>query len=133
VRANLSVICTVIVVASVSSCDKVVYIDDELRAQQRFGAVAIGESEESLGEVLGAPAATAIRTDSGLILEDRTDGAPRTLALRNDDRDQWPELIRFLPRRPIAQKVVVFIEGTVTAYYFIGADGRVEYVSVFTT
>jgi hypothetical protein len=49
------------------------------------------------------------------------------------DRSNWPAELRFLANRNVSSKVLVYINGTVTAYYFIGPEGRVEYVDLFTS
>jgi len=123
----------VIVLALLSSCDKTVYLEAELRAQEHFGSVEVGHTEESVIQLFGPPLGTVKSTESGLVFEDHSAGSPETLALPDDETLHLPELIRFMPKRPTTGKVLVYNEGTVTAYYFIDANGLVEFVSVHTT
>lgn len=131
---RIALVLRVLAVSLVFGCGKHIYTDDELKTQERFRSVEVGTSEQALVASLGAPLGVAARTASGeLAFEFNEGGVAKRIALDANDRSQWPRDLQFLPDRPISAKVLVYTEGTVTAYYFIGPDGRIEDVNLFTS
>jgi hypothetical protein len=129
---RVSTLATVVLLAAVtvSSCDSVVYIAPEIEAQKLFGSIEAGSSRESVVAALGAPDEVLTPLHSHFALESR-DGS--TMQLTIGDRNEWPDPIRFLPDRPVTGEVLVYIDGTVAAFYFIDVHDHVEHVSVFTS
>lgn len=123
-----------LVCALLSACDSQVYTDDELEAQERFSRIKAGAAEQEVRASLGAP--SGIATHSGpdqLSFESGEGGSERGVLLDANDRSKWPTDLEFLPKRPVSGKVLMYTDGTVTAYYFLSPDGRVEYVDLFTS
>ena len=128
-RIVLNAVGILMALTLVSSCDNLVYADAELKAQERFRSIKIGQTEKSLVELFGPPLGVATPTDSGLVLEGHT----KKYTPGDEESMEWPYVMRFAPKRPVTGKILVYNEGTVAAYYFIDAYGRVEYVSVYIT
>jgi hypothetical protein len=123
-----------IVSALISGCDRKVHADYELNAQDRFKAVKLGTTEQDVWSSLGTPSSVVTRTGSDeLSVEVGKGGDTSRKAISASDRSSWPAELEFLPKRIVSSKVLVYIDGTVSAYYFIGLDGRVEYVDLFTS
>ncbi len=117
-----------------SACDKQIYTDDELKTQQRFRSIKIGASEEGLIASLGPPMGVTTPTASEqLSFETNEGGVSRRISIDASDRSQWPRDLQFLPKRRVSGKVLVYADGTVTAYYFVDPDGRVEHVDLYTS
>lgn len=125
---------TILLVLFLPGCGQQVYTDEESLIQERFRAVETGTGEQQLTESLGAPAGIVMRdAQSQLSFQRREDGTSKQYVLNENDRSEWPHDLQFLPKRPVAWKVFVYTEATVFAYFFVGADGRVEHVSVHTS
>ena len=120
--------------ALISGCDRKVYADYELKAQDRFKAVKLGSAEQDVRSSLGTPSIVVTRTGSDeLSVEVRSEGDTNRKSNSARDRSNWPSELRFLADRPVTGSVLVYIDGTVIAYYFIGPEGRVEYADLFTS
>jgi hypothetical protein len=118
----------------VSGCDRKIYADGELDAQDRFKAIELGAAEQDVRNALGTPSSVVVRAGSDELLVEVTDGREtRRKPISTNDRSNWPAELRFLSDRPVTSKVLVYIDGTVTAYYFLSPEGRLEYVDLFTS
>ena len=127
---------TVVLIASalLSGCDRKVYAGYELKAQGRFKAVKLGTSEQDVQSSLGTPSSVVTRTGPDELLVEVSDGGDTNRkSISASDRSNWPAELRFLANRNVSSKVLVYIDGTVTAYYFISPEGHVEYVDLFTS
>lgn len=114
-----------------SACDTQVYADEELKAQERFGSIKVGATEHDVRASLGTPSGVAEqRGQDHLSFES---GEVGNTLLDAKDRSKWPADLQYMPKRLVSGKVLVYTDATVTAYYFVGLDGRVEYVEVFTS
>jgi hypothetical protein len=135
--ANVTrLVLTVALIASalISGCDRKVYADYELNAQDRFKAAKLGTTEQDVWSSLGTPSSVVTRTGSDeLSVEVGNEGDTSRKAISASDRSSWPAELEFLPKRIVSSKVLVYIDGTATAYYFIGSEGRVEYIDLFTS
>jgi hypothetical protein len=115
-------------------CDSQVYTDQEIEAQRRFESIKIGATEAEVLSLLGRPTGTATRSrPDELMFEFDDHGVERRLSLQTSNRAAWPADLQFMSERPVSAKLLVFKAATVTAYYFIGSDERVEHVDVFTS
>lgn len=115
-------------------CDSKVFTDAEMQSQRRFSTIKEGQSYDEVISHMGKPTGQIRRIDaSALVYEPLTDGTVAATRLSTSSRDQWPAVIRFLPDRQIEGSVLVFNEGTVTAFVFLSATGAVEHVDVHTS
>jgi hypothetical protein len=132
--ARLVLTVAVIACALISGCDRKVYADYELNAQDRFKAVKLGTAEQDVRSSLGTPSSVVTRAGSNeLSVEVSNGGDTSSKSISANDRSNWPPELQFLANRTVSGKVLVYIDGTVTAYYFIDPEGRVEYVDLFTS
>jgi hypothetical protein len=132
--ARLVLTVALIACALISGCDRKVYADYELNAQDRFKAVKLGTAEQDVRSSLGTPSSVVTRSESDeLSVEVNNGGDTSRKSISASDRSNWPSELQFLANRTISGKVLVYIDGTVTAYYFIDPKGRVEYVDLFTS
>jgi hypothetical protein len=104
-----------------------VYAEGELAAKERLSAVHIGDDEASVVSMLGPPEVVIMQAGKRLSLDLR---AGERLTVDAHDRTAWPMELQFLPAREIGGKVLVYVEGTVFAYYFVDERGHVEFVDV---
>src|SRR5215211_5102791 len=100
-------------------CDSKVFTDAEMQSQRRFSAIKEGQAYEEVISHVGKPTGQIRRIDdSTLVYEPSGDERVASTRLNRSSRDQWPAVIRFLPDRGVAGSVLVFNEGTVTAFVF---------------
>jgi hypothetical protein len=117
--------------ATVSACDGFVYADGEQAALDEFRAVSVGESESGVVSALGIPTAVVHESENGsLLIEIQREGGAESRALDPSQRSSWPPEMRFIPSREIEGKVLIYMDGTVFAYYFIDRAGFVAFVDV---
>jgi hypothetical protein len=132
--ARLVLAVALVACSLVSGCDRKIYTDDELNIQDRFRAIKVGSAEQDVRHALGAPSSVVVRAGSDDLVVEVTDGGEtRRAQISTNDRSNWPSELQFLADRPITGKVLVYIDGTVTAYYFLNPEGRLEYVDLFTS
>jgi hypothetical protein len=113
----------------ITACN--VYTDQEIAAQQRFEAVAIGTRESDLISSLGTPQGLVKRSGpSQLVLQFDELSDKGEIRLDETDRANWPQELQFLPERPVTNKVLIYLDSTVWAFYFFSSDNEVEHASV---
>jgi hypothetical protein len=105
---------------------------------ERGGDEALADAgragQENVEVLTDPPSGVAARSGSDqLSFESDDGGTKRRMSLDANDRSKWPRDLQFLPKRSVTGKVLVYTDGTVTAYYFVSRDGRVEYVDLFTS
>jgi hypothetical protein len=114
---------------SLLACDTAVYHPDEIRAEKQFKAIPAGTTEENLISQLGTPI--------GRIVFHKARGtyqyfssSSNVLLFEFQSHDQigesFPPELRMLPSKKRSQRILVFIDGTVAGYFYIGDSGRVE-------
>jgi hypothetical protein len=92
----------------VSGCDRKIYADGELDAQDRFKAIELGAAEQDVRNALGTPSSVVVRAGSDELLVEVTDGREtRRKPISTNDRSNWPAELRFLSDRPVTSKVLV--------------------------
>jgi len=132
--ARLALAVALVACSLVFGCDRKIYTDDELNIQDRFRAIKRGAAEQDVRNALGAPASVVVRAGSDELVVEVSEGAEtRRTPISANDRSNWPSELRFLADRPVTGKLLVYIDGTVTAYYFLDPEGRLEYVDLFTS
>ena len=120
---------TVVGVAMLLSCDEAVYHPDEIRAEKKFKAIAIGITEEALTKQLGEPKGRLVFDKArGTYQYFTSSNSTPLLEFRLQDQinDTSPPELRLLPRNKRAERILVFVDGTVYGYYYFGQSERVE-------
>jgi hypothetical protein len=129
-RLHLALPMIIIAVASlVTACN--VYTDQETEARQRFEAATIGTREDELIATLGMPQGYVTRSGPNQLSFEFGELSNRGRILVDEaDRSRWPQELQFLPKRAVSNRVLIYLDGTVWAFYYLGSDRQVEHVSV---
>jgi hypothetical protein len=134
-RRRRSVALAVAATVSVAACDAAVYLPEELAAQKRYDAVAVGTSEADLRARLGAPECVV----------NRKDGEPRSIELRCPETSaphvaeetsfaSWrririsPTWIAMMALPEPGTRLLIFVDGTVYGYFVVDPNGVVTRV-----
>jgi len=121
-----------VLILSVSACDRdAAYTPGELAIEARFERIAVGDSEQDVRARLGEPICVlSVIAGSQEELEVRCPESSPPGRLRVGDRGTWPAELPGLPRQLPSFRALVYVDATVSAYYLLDAQGRVEFVQV---
>ncbi|MBX3235888.1 MAG: hypothetical protein KF814_07035 [Nitrospiraceae bacterium] len=128
-RSLFGVVCAAFLCALLLACDTAVYHPDEIRAQKKFQSIVAGITEEELKKQLGQPLGhIAFDQTRGIYqyftsIRQSTAVEFRTLSSINNSH---PSELRLLPTGKHANKILVFVDGTVHGYFYFGQNGRLE-------
>jgi hypothetical protein len=111
-------------------CDEAFYAKGEIAAKKRFERVRVGDSEAAVRDLLGAPTCVVGPAGRGDDLEARCPEAAEPQRLERRVVGTWPRELHLMPSRSIEGKVLVYLDGTVAAHYYIDREGRVQDVRV---
>ena len=133
VKTNFAVTVSAAMVVSVlaTACEELVYHPEELAAKKRFASIVVGQTDVQLRATLGRPLGTIMNDSSAGIARyvSEDSGNANTMDLKGSRAD-WPAELKFLPRQAPASKIFVYRFATVSAYYYVDNDGRIDLVNV---
>jgi hypothetical protein len=111
-------------------CDEAFYAKGEIAAKKRFERVRVGDSEAAVRDLLGAPACVVSPASGGNDLDARCPETAEPQRLKRGAVGAWPLELQLMPSRSIEGKVLVYVNGTVAAHYYIDQEGGVQDVRV---
>lgn len=107
------------------SCEELVYSSAELESKKKFEIISPGKTEQELLSTFGEPGILIFRDEKSRKLMCKSHSSTRSC----DSFGSIDEL-RFLPDKPVDQKVYIYVEGTVFSYYFLGKKRIVETLEI---
>ena len=116
--------------------DTLVFHPDELSSEKRFKSIPVGTPETELIRFLGDPDRIIISNPKTQELFYLDKGTKQFQPIKVDPSTGKPYYnsvagFDVFPERPIAHKVLIYISGTVAAYYYTDQNDRVDYISVW--
>jgi hypothetical protein len=115
--------------------DRFVFHPDELSLEKRFRSIALGTLEVEVRRVLGEPDRTIVYDPKAKQLLYREKETEKYSPIQTNPKTgkaiYYPYGV--LPERPITNRLLIYAPGTVFAYYYIGVDGEVEHIFVWTS
>ena len=132
IQAAIGRIVLVIGALALTACEKAVFVEAEIQAKSKFNALKSGTAAQEIMDKLGKPVATITIGTTSKLYRFHEGEASKPLEFQFDSRASsgMPPAVRFLPNRTIANRVLIYIDGTVYAYYFIDKVGVLEEVVI---
>ena len=113
----------------------IVFHPDELAYENKFKSINVGMNESDVYKLLGGPDRIILSdpTTQQLLYIDKgmKHYAPLEIDARTKKPRYYPPANDVFPDRRIASRVMIYTLGTVTAYYFIGLNSKVDYFFVW--
>lgn len=112
-----------------SCTDEAVYHPEEIRAQKKFTSIAIGSTEEDLKKQLGEPTGRVVFNKARgtyQYFRSSTDTPVVEFRPHNPINDTYPPELRLLPGDKRADKILVFVDGTVYGYFYFDQSNHLE-------
>ena len=120
---------TLALVALQVSCDDLIYHPDEISAEKKFKSITISSTEEDIKRQLGEPKGRIVCDRTHNTYQYFTSANPLAVAQHHTFDAlivSHPQELRFLPTGKRCTKILVYLDATVHAYFYLGQDGRVE-------
>jgi hypothetical protein len=113
-------------------CEKMVFHPDELKAKEKFNSISVGTKADDVVSRLGKPKGTITYQPCTKTYSYSGFESGKTIEFQFSERaaNGFPVELRFLPDRAIVNRVLVYVDATVYAFYFVDNLGTIEYVDV---
>lgn len=111
------------------SCDDLIHHPDEISAEKNFKSITISSTEEDIKRLLGEPKGRIVCDHAHNTYQSVT-SANHAAVTKHHRLDaligSHPQELRFLPPEKRCAKILVYLDATVHAYFYLGQDGRLE-------